>query len=496
VITMKFTTIDLNQGNIPETAIIQKVISENDRLPNGEHEKAVQAFFRSDSIASGIGKDFAFVEKIPQILSDIIDNKSWECLYVSRGVVTPYYCRYTKGTDAENFRAFISAKRPNGLETTIETIDRLLEAEPEVQWKFRTIIYESRQGERNDLVDETCYSNYNKSEDSIGKIQKARIRAANRAAEAIPEIRELLDRNLIAIDIAAQLGRDIKNFDNLTAEEREYVDKRDLIGLRIKQYIYTNTMPEDEDKEPAYSRKLNEFVKDLLGIKDRSKTVRMDNPKKAAEKLLQFYQGDRLKELIKLLMQKLEAESGYTQPNSGESNQSPLESSTIEDSKVPPLYGETTTSEKQNLLALKAAEDKTVAFEDKLDSEVSNMVAEEEKLVLPLRSLEGETLFTLEEQPHKDEIPISVTAISTNTGQIATKSPLPKNPHLDAETLAKRLNRRPRSMLNVFYENPSEFAQWSKQRDPDGIAWRRSPKKKGRSILFTTVPEEMGNADL
>lgn len=86
---MKLTTIDPNQGNIPETAHIQKVISENDRLPNGEHEKAVQAFFRSDSIASGIGKDFAFVEKIPQLISDIIDNKSWECLYVSRGVVTP-----------------------------------------------------------------------------------------------------------------------------------------------------------------------------------------------------------------------------------------------------------------------------------------------------------------------------------------------------------------------------------------------------------------------
>ena len=301
----KLTTIDPNQGNIPDTAIIQKVVSENDRLPNGEHEKAVKAFYFSDSIASGIGKDFAFVEKIPQLISDIIDNKSWECLYVSRGVVTPYYCRYNKGTDSENFRAFIAAKRPNGLGTTIETIDRLLEADLEVRNKFRSIIYKSRQGERTDLDNDTCYSDYNKSEDSIGKIQKARIRAANRAAEAIPEIRELLDRGLIAIDIAAKLGRDIKDSDNLTAEEREYVDKRDLVGLRIKSYIDTNTIPEDEDKEPAYSRKLNEFVKDLLGIKNRSKTVRMDNPKKAAEKLLKFYQGDTLKELLEYLGQGL-----------------------------------------------------------------------------------------------------------------------------------------------------------------------------------------------
>jgi hypothetical protein len=36
----------------------------------------------------------------PQLL------KLWECLYVAKGVVTPDYCRYTKGTDSENFQAF------------------------------------------------------------------------------------------------------------------------------------------------------------------------------------------------------------------------------------------------------------------------------------------------------------------------------------------------------------------------------------------------------
>lgn len=175
--------------------------------------------------------------------------------------------------------------------TTIETIDRLLEADLEVRNKFRTVIYKSRQGERTDLSEETSTGDQSK----LSRQQQTTIRVANRAAEAIPEIRELLDRGLIAIDIAAKLGRDIKDIDNLTAEEREYVDKRDLVGLRIKQYIYTNTIPEDEDKEPAYSRQLNEFVKDLLGIKDRSKSVRMDDPKKAAKKLLEFYEGQNLK---------------------------------------------------------------------------------------------------------------------------------------------------------------------------------------------------------
>jgi hypothetical protein len=194
------------------------------------------------------------VEKIPQLIKEIIENKAWECLYISRGVVSPYYCCYNKSSDSENFRAFICAKRPNGLENTIETIDRLLEAEPEVQWMFRTIIYESRQGERNDLREDLTSPS---DQSMLSRQQQTAIRAANRAGEAIPEVRELLDRGLIAIDVAAKLGRDIKDTNNLTAEEREYIDKRDLIGVRIRQYIKTNTIPEDEDQEPAYSRKLN-----------------------------------------------------------------------------------------------------------------------------------------------------------------------------------------------------------------------------------------------
>lgn len=69
-----FNTIDPLSANIPETAVIQKVHSDDDRLPNGEHDKAVKAFLVSDGIASGIGKDLVFVEKIPQFISEIIDN--------------------------------------------------------------------------------------------------------------------------------------------------------------------------------------------------------------------------------------------------------------------------------------------------------------------------------------------------------------------------------------------------------------------------------------
>jgi hypothetical protein len=152
----------------------------------------------------------------------------------------------------------------------------VLQADPEVQRKFRAIIYESRQGERTDLINETSYGDRKKLDSELSQTQRSGIRAANRSAEAVLAIGELLDRGLIAIDIAAQLGRDIKDPDNLTAEEQEYVDKRDLVGVRINNYIHTNPIPDDEDKEPAYNRELNRYVKELLGVKDRSKSIRMD----------------------------------------------------------------------------------------------------------------------------------------------------------------------------------------------------------------------------
>lgn len=44
-----FNTIDPTQANIPEAADVRKVYFEDDRLPNGEHDKAVKAFLISDA---------------------------------------------------------------------------------------------------------------------------------------------------------------------------------------------------------------------------------------------------------------------------------------------------------------------------------------------------------------------------------------------------------------------------------------------------------------
>jgi len=446
MIHTKFNTIDPNEANIPETALIQKFLSDRDRLPTEEHDKAVRAFLVSDAIASGFDNDLAFVDQIPQFIREIIDNKLWECLYIAKGVVIPYYCRYVKGTDSENFRAFITAKRPNGLETSVETVDRVLQADPEVQRKFRAIIYESRQGERTDLIKAT--SGYDSPKLLDDRHQK-RLRAANRAAEAIPAIGELLDRGLIAIDIAAQLGRDIKDPDNLTAEEREYVDKRDLVGVRINNYIHTNPIPDDEDKEPAYSRELNRYVKELLGVKDRSKSIRMDNPKKAAEKLLTFYQGDRLKELINHLRQGLEPPVALLEP--------------------PMALLEPAKEQSQD-------SDQFLNGNDRLVADQAELFAE--TLISP-------TPEVYQEQSLNEDLLILKSA--EDAVEVETYTPV--NKQLSVEDLAKRLKLSERTILNNAYNQPNKFLEWVKQRDPEGLGWQRSKKKKRGSWLFNLVQE-------
>ncbi|MBD2345543.1 hypothetical protein [Anabaena subtropica] len=486
-----FNTIDPNQAHLPDEAVIQKVFSDEDKLPNEQHNKAVKAFFVSDGIASGIGKDLAFVDQIPNLVKEIIENKLWECLYIAKGVFTPYYCRYIKATDSENFRAFITSKRPNGLETSVETIDRVLQADPEVQRKFRGIISESRQGERTDLINETSAHEEPKLFDPS---HQKRIRAANRAAEAIPEVAELLDRGLIAIDVAAQLGRDIKDPENLTAEEREYVDKRDLIGIRLRQYIYTNPIPEDEDREPAYSRDINNFVKDLLGIKDRSKSVRMDNPKKAAEKLLQFYQGDKLQELITHLRTGLNANTDSHEPikkHSGQQNSQDFSELSRYDDSVP-------SSDIQDTNGTQAHKNQPASDEAQLTTQQAELDEWVRTGKLPTTfskspsGLDSETktnIPLLKPAPidnRTSEFADTYKVTKRETTELQTPDP---NMELTADELAERLQVKPDTLRSIFNRNKEKFPRWAKKHDPDGIAWQRTDVKKGRCWLFVPINE-------
>lgn len=497
-----FNTIDPTQSNLSDFAVIEKVISEEDRLPDSQHEKAAKAFLLSDSIASGIAKDFAFVKKIPQYIKEIIENKLWGCLYVAKGVVTPYYCRYTKGTDSENFRAFITAKRPNGLETTIDEVDNLLNSDPEVQRQFRTLIYESRQGERTDLIDdETSGLQVPKLE--LEERQQKRIRATNRAAEAIPIIGELLDRGIIAIDLAAKLGRDIKDPENLTADEREYIENRDLIGLRIKEYTHSNPIPEDEYKEPAYSRELNRFVKDLLGIKDRSKQVRMDHPKKATDKLLQFYKGDELQTLIDYLQRGLEDVGDSPESTVGEKKLLPPGESTPVNSNQNGAVTPTASGEPGNM----PQADKTTEIDinqetevtdsdenNQADSEVDEFtnspvaeVAQQSKELDISQETEIQSIPLDEDNQESPEASESTTSTNSEILKEANQSTDSFNlseMRLTTSELAKRLGLQPQSLTNAVSRQKEAFPEWSKKRDPDGISWQRSNEKKGIARLF------------
>lgn len=121
----------------PKSAYIQKVLDESDRDEN--HEQAVRAFLIADASASGLDRDWEFVQKIPGFIEELIDSKGWERLFVAKGVVTTYYCCYTKEADRENFLNFVTASRPNGLGTTLESLDSLLALSPKVQKKFREL---------------------------------------------------------------------------------------------------------------------------------------------------------------------------------------------------------------------------------------------------------------------------------------------------------------------------------------------------------------------
>ncbi|MGB3533199.1 MAG: hypothetical protein WBA13_06745 [Microcoleaceae cyanobacterium] len=506
-----FNTIDPLQSNLSDLAVIEKVVSEENRLPEDEHEKAAKAFLLSDSIASGIARDFAFVKKIPQYIKEVIENKLWECLYVAKGVVTPYYCHYTKGTDSENFRAFITAKRPNGLETTIDEVDNLLNSDPEVQRQYRTLIYESRQGERTDLIDnKTSGSDCTKLD--LSERQQKNIRAANRAAEAIPTIGELLDRGVIAIDLAAKLGRDIKDPDNLTADEREYVETRDLIGLRISQYTHKHPIPEDEYKEPGYSRELNRFVKDLLGIKDRSKQVRMDHPKKAANKLLQFYKGDQLQFLINYLHQGLESypkelkalpeakdieeespEIGVFETNSDKnySDRSTLSSITEEfdirrnDDFTISQIEVSATSASPSTSPLNSNTESSRSVEsliDKLIVEVEQIEEDTNTITIDIDQKELTTEVSPELIPESNSSQ-EATVLDLPDGDLEKQLTLDQTEALTMNELAKRLRRSPNTVRNVFYNNREQFEKWTQKKDPDNIAWKA--RKKERSWLFT-----------
>lgn len=65
----------------------------------------------------------------------------------------------------------------------------------------------------------------------------------------------------------------------------------------------------------------------------------------------------------------------------------------------------------------------------------------------------------------------------------------PENLKLTANELAERLGVKPTAVGDVSSKRPHQFLQWSRKKDPEGIAWQQIDEKRGRSWLFTPVQE-------
>ena len=60
---------------------------------------------------------------------------------------------------------------------------------------------------------------------------------------------------------------------------------------------------------------------------------------------------------------------------------------------------------------------------------------------------------------------------------------------LNTSELAQRLNVIPNTITNYLnkHKNPEKFKQWTKNKDPDGIAWQKKESRKGRSNIFEPI---------
>lgn len=161
----------------------------------------------------------------------------------------------------------------------------------------------------------------------------------------------------------------------------------------------------------------------------------MDNPKKAAQKLLQFYQGEKLQELLEYLGE------GINQNR----NSHGLEKN---------------ASQSENSSAKNAQDIELRDDQNKKDFVSSNRLDKADNVSIK-----------------------SLSAQETSETNSSFKAPL------TLPELAERLNRRPRTIRGKINEGLNEFVKWTREKDPDDIAWQRNEQKKRGLYLFSPVEE-------
>lgn len=229
---------------------------------------------------------------VAAIINQIIDRALWE------------YLTIPGDTASDKLHNLITLPYDRGgLNTEIHDVDALLSLSPSTQRKFRVIVHKAKQGQRNDLrpqvKEETLEvdlgsgkkaptkskSTKSKKPKSTSSSQLARDRAADRAAKALPEIDMLLEEGLVAKDVAAKLGKVVKNPENLTDRDKEIVEERNKAKNKLAE-ITAKPFPEDPQAREKLKKEVKSIINEAVGIKSPIKVSLNLDPQIAAKTIV------------------------------------------------------------------------------------------------------------------------------------------------------------------------------------------------------------------
>ena len=229
---------------------------------------------------------------VAAIINQIIDRALWEYLTIPGD---------TASDKLHNLIALPYGQ--GGLNTEIHDVDALLSLSPSTQRKFRVIVHKAKQGQRNDLRPQVkeeklevdlnsgkkaptkSKSTKSKKPKSTSSSQLARDRAADRAAKALPEIDMLLEEGLVAKDVAAKLGKVIKNPENLTDRDKQIVEERDKAKNKLAE-ITAKPFPEDPQARGKLKKEVKSIINEAIGIKSPIKLSLNLDPQIAAKTIV------------------------------------------------------------------------------------------------------------------------------------------------------------------------------------------------------------------
>lgn len=182
-----------------------------------------------------------------------------------------------------------------GLNTEIHEVDALLSISPSTQRKFRTIVHEAKQGARTDLRPQVKEDKVDakmsaerpsmlsgKKAKKPSPSQLATDRAATRAAEAVPEIDQLIESGLVAKDIAAKIGQVVKDPENPSPEEKKILDNRQKVKEELTK-ILPDPLPEDPKERDKIRKQVKEVIENTTGKKSSPRVVLSSKPEEAAK---------------------------------------------------------------------------------------------------------------------------------------------------------------------------------------------------------------------